>query len=72
MDDWYCIIQEIHEAFMNQKIPSELGGLFGFDGYALSFDAWPIDSLQREELEVVVLVKPGTLEVLERQIGSPT
>ena len=59
-------ILEIHEDFMNQKMPSELGGLFVFDGYALSFDAWPIDSLQREELEVVALVKPGTLEVLKR------
>ena len=32
----------------------------------------PINTLQREEFEIVILVKPGALEVLQRQIASAT
>ena len=33
---------------------------------------WPINALQRVEFEIILLVKPGALEVLERQIASAT
>ena len=38
---------------------------------ALPWGFWPVDALQREKFEIVVLIEPRAFEVLEREVKPP-
>ena len=65
-----------HQASVNTsgKTAHSLAGIFHIAlarlRMPLRFGFWPVDAFEREELEVVVLIEPGALEVLERKVSS--